>query len=195
MQFLAPSFLDYAVNGRNLVRNGNRDPNAAPHGAYRCAGEDRWCVIAVSTDPEWKIFCHVIEKPALAEDQRFATLSVRKQNEDELDRLVEEWTIRHSPEDVMRQLQQAGVAAGIVETAEDMQHDPQLKHRNHFLIFDHPVIGLHAVDAIPFRLSKAPAKQYFPDPCLGEYNAHVCMEILGMSDEEFLSLLQAGAFG
>ena len=95
----------------------------------------------------------------------------------------------------MRQLQQAGVAAGIVETAEDMHQDPQFKHRNHFLTFDHPVIGPHAVDAVPFRLSKTPARQYLTDPCLGEHNAYVCTELLGMSDEEFASLVQDGIFG
>jgi len=96
---------------------------------------------------------------------------------------------------VMTMLQEAGVAAGVVETSEDMHHDPQFKHRNHFLIFDHPVIGPHAVDALPFRLSRTPARQYLADPCLGEHNAYVCTEVLGMSDEEFVELLQAGVFG
>jgi len=82
-----------------------------------------------------------------------------------------------------------------IETAEDMRHDPQFKHRNHFLTFDHQVIGLHAVDALPFRLSRTPARQYLPDPCLGEHNAYVCTELLGMSDEEFARLAQTGVFG
>jgi len=194
-QFLAPAFLDYAVNGRVITRDGNREPYAAPHNAYPCAGDDRWCVIAVYTDEEWQTFCRIIGQPALTEDPRFATLLRRKENEAELDQLVGEWTSQFPAETVMRQLQQAGVAAGIVETAEDMHHDPQFKHRNHFLTFDHPLIGPHAVDAVPFRLSKTPAQQYLTDPCLGEHNAYVCTELLGMSDEEFVSLVQAGIFG
>lgn len=195
LQFLAPALLDYAVNGRIASRDGNRDPYAAPHGAYRCAGKDRWCVIAVFTNEEWQAFCHAIGQPKLIEDKRFATLKLRKENEDELDRLVEEWTSNLPPEMVMSMLQQAGVAAGVVETAEDMHHDPQFKHRNHFLTFDHPVMGAHPVNALPPKLSKSPAKQYRPVPCLGEHNAYVCTEILGMSDEEFVGLLQAGVFG
>ena len=195
LQFLAPALLNYAVNGRIATRDGNRDPYAAPHGAYRCTGEDRWCVIAVHTDEEWQAFCRVIGQPELIRDKRFATLKQRKENEAELDRVVEEWTSKLPPETVMERLQQAGVAAGIVETAEDMHHDPQFKHRNHFLLFDHPVIGPHPVDTLPLELSKSPARQYLTSPCLGEHNAYVCTEILGMSDEEFTRLFQAGVFG
>ena len=195
MQFLAPALLDYAANGRIVTRDGNRDAYAAPHGAFRCAGKDRWCVIAVYTSEEWQSFCRVIGQPTLIEDERFSTLMSRKENEAELDRLVEEWTTKLPPETVMTKLQQAGVAAGIVETAEDMNHDPQFKHRNHFLTFDHSVIGPHAVDALPLKLSKTPARQYMPDPCLGEHNAHVCTDILGMLDEEFVALMAEGVFG
>jgi len=195
VQFLAPAFLDYVVNGRVTARDGNHDPNAAPHNAYRCAGEDRWCTIAVFNDEEWKSFCKVIGQPMLIEAPMFATLMHRKENEAELDQLVEEWTSKLPAETVMEKLQQAGVAAGIVETAEDMHHDPQLKHRNHFLTFDHPVIGPHPVDALPPKLSKTPARQYMPPPCLGEHNAHVCTDILGMSDEEFVALMAEGVFG
>ena len=56
IQFLAPAFLDYGVNGRQPVRRGNADPAAAPHGVYPCA-EGRWCAIAVCSDEEWRGFC------------------------------------------------------------------------------------------------------------------------------------------
>ena len=195
LHFLAPAFLDYSVNGRVMTRNGNRDPHAAPHGAYRCAGEDRWCVIAVRTDQEWRALCRVAKQSVLAADRRFATLESRKKHEDELDRLVESWTSQLAAEVVVEQLQTVGVPAGIVANAEDMHCDPQFRHRSHFLTFEHPVIGPHDVDALPFRLSSTPAKQYSPEPCLGEHNAHICTDVLGMSDEEFLDLLQSGALG
>jgi len=195
VQFLAPAFLEYAVNGRVAARNGNHDPYAAPHNAYRCVGEDRWCVIAIYTDEEWQSFCGAIGQPRLIKDKKFDTLMHRKENEVELDQLVEKWTSRLSAETVMSRLQQAGVAAGVVETAEDMHHDPQFKYRDHFLTFDHSVMGPHSIDALPFRLLKTPAKKYLPDPCLGEHNTYVCTDILGMSDEEFVRLFQAGVFG
>jgi len=195
LQFLSPFFLDYSLNGQTVTRNGNRDRHFAPHGAYRCRGNDRWCVIAVETDEEWQTFCRLINHPGIGKDTRFTTLADRKTHEDELDKIVEAWTTGLTAEKVMQQLQSAGVAAGIVATAEDMHNDPQLRIRKHFLRFDHPVIGPHDIDALPIRFSKTPAKQYRREPCLGEHNASVCIEVLGIPDEEFIQLLEAGVFG
>src|SRR5687768_6847394 len=47
-------FLEYAYNGREPVAMGNRSLSAAPQGAYRCAGDDRWCVVTVQSDDEWQ---------------------------------------------------------------------------------------------------------------------------------------------
>jgi len=195
LQFLIPPILDYEVNGAIWTRNGNRDPYAAPHGAFRCVGEDRWCVIAVFRDEEWQILCRIMGRAELAHDPRYATLSKRKENEGEVERIVEEWTMNLAAETVMHTLQEAGVAAGLVETAEDMHNDPQLRHRHHFWIFDHPGFGLHTVEAPAFQFSKTPAQQYRRAPCMGEHNEYVCTQILGMSDEEFVEMLVAGAFG
>jgi benzylsuccinate CoA-transferase BbsF subunit len=182
------------VNGTIVNRDGNRDPNAAPHGAFRCAGEDRWCVIAVFTDEEWQILCGVMGKPDLARDSRFATPARRKEAESEVEKIVEEWTKNLPAAQVMNKLQEAGVPAGLVETAEDLHNDPQLKYRHHFWVFDHPVFGSHTGEAPAFHLSRTPSRQYRRAPCMGEHNEYVCTQILGMSDEEFVEMLTGGAF-
>ena len=195
LQFLSPGILNYEINGRIITRDGNRDPQSAPHGAFRCAGDDRWCVIAVFTDNEWRALCQAMGKPNLAHDPKYDNLAKRKECEDELNRIVEEWTNKQSAEIVMTKLQSVGVAAGVVETAEDMHNDPQLKHRNHFWVYDHPIIGPHTVDAPAMQLSKTPAQQYRRAPCMGENNEYVFTQILGMADEEFIEFLSAGALG
>jgi benzylsuccinate CoA-transferase BbsF subunit len=194
VQYLAPALLDYTVNGREGGRIGNRHPYAAPHGTYRCLGDDRWCAIAIFTDDEWEAFGKVIGKPAWTEDPKFATLLARKENEDELDRLVENWTINFSPEEVMNKMQAAGVAAGVVQSGKDLIEDPQLKHRHHFWYLNHPEMGSCAYDGPPFKLSETPAELRMPAPCLGEHTEYVCTQILGMSDEEFIGLLAEGVF-
>ncbi len=194
LQFLITPLLDFEINGKIATRSGNRDPYGAPHGAFHCCGDDRWCVIAVFSDEEWQILCRMIGKPELAYDPRYANLSKRKENEDEVEKIVEEWTINLPAETVMNRLQEVGVAAGVVETAEDMHNDPQLKHRHHFWFFDHPAMGLHTVEAPAFQLSRTPAQQYRRAPCMGEHNEYVCTQILGMSDEEFVKVLAGGAF-
>ncbi len=193
LQFLITPILDCEVNGTVVTRNGNRDPDASPHGAFRCAGDDRWCVIAVFSDEEWQKLCRVMGQPKLALDPRYATGSRRKENEDEVERIVGEWTGNLPAEEVMAILQGAGVPAGLVETAEDLHKDPQLKHRGHFWVFDHPAFGPHTVEAPAFQLSRTPARQYRQAPCMGEHNEYVCTQILGISDEKLVELLAGGA--
>ena len=194
VQHLAPAILDYTVNGREGGRTGNRHPHAAPHGAYRCQGDDRWCTIAVFNDEEWGAFCEVIGEPAWTKQPRFDTLPARKENEDELDRLVENWTTKFTPEEVMHKMQAAGIAAGVVQSGKDLIEDPQLEHRHHFWYLNHPEMGTCAYDGPPFRLSETPAELNMPAPCLGEHTDYVCTQILGMSDEEFIGLLNEGVF-
>ncbi len=164
-----------------------------PSGTYRCLNEERWCAISVFTDEEWYSFCKVIGNPALAGDSRFATLLARKENEEELDGIVGEWTINRKAEEVMTLMQEGGVAAGLLETGEDqLEHDPQTKHRNTFPELDHPTLGKHHAVSSPFIMSKTPA-ELTRAPLLGEHNDYVFKEILGMSDEEIAELVIAGA--
>ncbi|MFC1974120.1 CaiB/BaiF CoA transferase family protein [Chloroflexota bacterium] len=193
VHFLTPELLDYIVNGRVQNRVGNRHPTAAPHGVYPCKGNDRWCTIAVFNNKEWQILCKLMDNPKWAIDPRFASILGRTQNSECLDRLIAEWTIKYPPEKIMATLQDAGVPAGIVETGEDLvNHDPQLKHRQHFVVLDHPEMGPHLAEKPPFSLSKASSGPQRPAPCFGEHTEYVCHEILGMRDEEFTELVAAG---
>ena len=194
LQFLSPLILDYTVNKRVAERQGNLHPYAAPHGAYPCRGDDRWCAIAVFSGQEWEALCGVLGHREWVKDSRFATLLSRKQNENELNRLVSECTINFTAEKLMARLQAAGVSAGVVQNCKDILFDPQLQHRRHFWELEHSEIGKHTYDAPGFRLSKTPCELQMPAPCLGEHNEYVYTQILGLSDEEFVQLLGEGVF-
>jgi benzylsuccinate CoA-transferase BbsF subunit len=191
---MTPAFLDWKANGRLQTRNGNRIPYAAPHGVFPCAGDDRWCAIAVFTDEEWRAFCHVIDDPPWTKEPGFETLDARKENEAILEEYISVWTCKHSAETVMQKMQAAGIAAGVVQTMEDLlEHDPQMKERDFLIPLEHPVIGSHGHPTPPYKLSKTKA-QVKTAPCLGEHSDYICTRILGMSDEEFIELLQDGVF-
>ena len=192
VHFLAPLILDHTANGRLPARIGNREEYAAPHGAYRCKGDDRWCTIAVYRDEEWEAFCRVIGNPPWTKESKFSSLLQRKRNEDELDKLVESWTLEHTSEEVMSLMQQAGVAAGMVAKAEDLHLDPQFQYQGHFKIINHTEIGEIPLDNPPFRFSKTPCEVRMSAPCMGEHNEYICQHILGMSDEEYAELVQSG---
>jgi benzylsuccinate CoA-transferase BbsF subunit len=193
LQYMGPLLQDWVVNNRELKRIGNKSLYAAPHNAYKCEGDDRWCAIAVFTDEEWTSLCRVIGKSALAKDPRFSTLMARKENEEELDRIITEWTSQHTAENVMNRMQKAGVAAGVVETGEDlMENDPQLKARGFFHTLEYPGIGKYRTQVGPhFLLSKYPYKLK-PAPIMGADNGYVFKGLLGMPEDEFDRLVKEG---
>ncbi len=191
LYFVAPPLMDYAANGRIQTRQGNRHPVYAPHNAYPCAGEDRWCAIACTTYDEWQALCRLMGQPSLASDYRFATADVRQQNEEALDAIIGHWTGPQEAFELMHRCQKAGVPAGVVETCEDLFNDLQLTHRNHYVFLDHKEIGIHANDANCFTLSESPPT-YKPAPLLGEHTDWVLREILGLPDAEIEDLRQSG---
>jgi benzylsuccinate CoA-transferase BbsF subunit len=192
LHFMAPLLLDNVTNSRVAGRMGNDYPYAVPHNAYRCSGEDRWCAISVFTDEEWQSLVKVMGDPTWADDTRFATFEARKENEEELDRLIGEWTIEHPAEEVMNMLQRSGVAAGVLETGEGMlERDPQFKHRNTFWELDHPEMGKYFSMGHAFILSKSPC-EVRRGPLLGEHNEYALKELLRMSDEEIADLVTEG---
>jgi benzylsuccinate CoA-transferase BbsF subunit len=184
VQFMAPPIMDYQVNGTVMGRSGNRLPTAAPHGVFRCKGEDRWVAIAVTTDKQWKDFCSVTN-PGLAKQKEFANLQQRKQNEDALEKLVNDWTQLHTPQEVEQILQKANIPANIVAKPSDIYQDPQLEHRRYFTALEHAVMGKPKYDAQGcFILSKTPRELTMASPLVGEHNEYVFKELLKMSDDE-----------
>jgi benzylsuccinate CoA-transferase BbsF subunit len=176
---LGVTYLETSVNGDDPQPKGNHYAVAAPHGCYRCRGEDRWCVISARTDEEWRSLCGIIGKAALASDPRFATLTLRLQNRSALDALVEEWTQDRSAEEVMTRLQSAGVAAGVVQTGADLLKDVQLRQRNYFASFADSLIGPFEIprSGILFRgMDEEPLR--LPNR-LGSDNDQILGELLG----------------
>jgi crotonobetainyl-CoA:carnitine CoA-transferase CaiB-like acyl-CoA transferase len=195
-QFIAPLLLDARVNGHEFVRRGNRDSDAVPHATFQCKGRDKWCAIAVSGDTQWRTFCTVVGHPEWIDDDRFTTLADRKANEDELEHLIESWTIEHTADEVMTLLQGQGISAGAVWNAEEAWTDPQLQHRKAYVPVNHAELGETSAHCISGEhiLSKTPSEVTMAAPCLGEHTEWVCKKILGMPDSTFIELRDANVF-
>jgi len=193
--FNADAVMDYTMNGRVRERMGNRHTSAAPHGCYRCRGEDGWVAVAVASDAAWQRFCRAVGQPPWAEDERFADVPGRYRHQDELDRLVEAWTIQYDHYQVMHILQQADVPAGPVLDAKELVEEPHLNERGIFETVTHPEVGTHPYVGMYARFSKTPGSIRRPAPCLGEHNQFVLGEMLGLSPEEIAELEELGIIG
>ena len=197
---LAPAILDYTANGVVQTRTGNRNPIAAPHGAFRCADDstsegsaDRWIAIACRSDEQWAAICDAFGQPAAADDPRFATHEARKANEDALEELVSAWTSDRRAEDVMADLQARGVPAGVVQNAQDiLDKDPHVRERAYYQYLDHPETGRSAYDGPCARLSATPGVHRAAAPLFGQHTDEVCRHILELSDDEVAALLVEG---
>jgi len=186
--------MEYLANGREPQRLGNRSRSAAPHGCYRCQGEDRWCVIAVFTDAEWENFCGVVGSPEWKTDPRFATLSSRLGHAAELDTLIEHWTASRTDYAVTAALQAAGVAAAVVQNVEDQWlRDRQLAARGFFEEIDHAKKGKAVATGIPLGLTGTPGRTRGAGAALGQDNDYVFGELLGMTAEAIRECVAAGA--
>ncbi len=182
--------MDYANNGRIAERNGNRTAHAAPHGAFRCDGEDRWIAIAVFDDRQWQALVATMDSPDWALEPRFSTFVGRKANEDDLERHIEAWTATREAFALADRLQDAGVPAGVVQTARDvLENDAHLHARGFYRYLDHPEAGRTAYDGTHFRLHDTPGGPDRPAPLLGQHTEYVVKQLLGMSDEEVAELL------
>jgi crotonobetainyl-CoA:carnitine CoA-transferase CaiB-like acyl-CoA transferase len=162
-------------------------------GAYPCRGEERWIAIAVFSDGEWNKLCQAMGKPAWSRKRAFQTFLGRKAREDELGKLIAEWTRNYEDHELMRTLQKAGVRAGVVQDARDIYEDEQIQYRGQLVELEHTEIGKMFFPASAFILSKTPHDMRLPSPCLGEHNEFVYTKLLGLSDEEFVELQSCGA--
>lgn len=197
-----PALLDYQVNGRGPQRRGNRDAWAAPHGVYPCSGEDRYIAIAVSDDEQWASLRKAMGDPPWAAAPEYETRIGRRRNEDALDASITEWTRQQDSLALMERLQSAGVPAGIVSQGRDLHDSEHLQSRSFYqeTRYWEAERGVKATEwtegesvswSIPARMSETPIA-FGKYSNIGEDNAYVFGELLGMPAGEIARLENAG---
>jgi crotonobetainyl-CoA:carnitine CoA-transferase CaiB-like acyl-CoA transferase len=192
LPFLGELFLEYGMTGQEPPRRGNRHRSMAPHGVYRCAGEDSWVTIAVEDDGQFASLSRTIGRPDLAEDERYGDVVSRYHNQDELDPIISEWTALLSHYEAAALLQEAGVPSEPVLTIPELVVDPHLRARNFWEDVTNTESGTWTQETPAWRFSNAPAHVRLPAPVFGEHNAYVFGELLGLSALEIEALERQG---
>ncbi|SVD48872.1 uncharacterized protein METZ01_LOCUS401726, partial [marine metagenome] len=177
--------------------NNYRGPTTAPHNSYRTkgGGYNDWCAIACFSDDEWRRLVGVMGSPKWASSPKFATLSGRLQNQEEMDFGIQEWAQTLEKYELMEICQSSGVPAMPVQSTENrVDHDPQLRHRDLYQELEHPVIGKYKFQNAPFKLSETPATNTKPAPMIGQHNQEIFEGMLGLSHEDFVSGYEDNTF-
>jgi crotonobetainyl-CoA:carnitine CoA-transferase CaiB-like acyl-CoA transferase len=192
MHYIGEHILHAIATGRDPQPNGNHVDWMAPHEAFPAAGEDEWIAIAVTCDADWQALCHVIERPDLADDPRFATVPERLRNQDALAEPIARWTRQRDKHAAAEALQAAGVPAAPVNTAKDCAESTYLASRGWFGELEHAEAGRYRHESLPFRLSLTPGGQHRAAPCFGQDTQTILRDIIGLDEAQIASLEAAG---
>ncbi len=176
---IAPALIAQSANGVASPRLGNRHPTHVPHGCFRCAGDDDWLALAVTSEGAWRALAACIGRNDLAG----LDAAQRRAREDELETIIAAWTRGQTADAAMMLSQAAGIAAGVARRPFDLLHDPHLVARGFWQRAERPFMGAHHQSSAPFREGTEPYPLRRPAPTLGQDNEAILGGRLGLDRE------------
>ncbi|MDR1825284.1 MAG: CoA transferase [Bifidobacteriaceae bacterium] len=189
---LENAFARYFESGQVPPRTGNSYASIAPYDTFQAT--DGHVVVACGNQRLFEVLCQeLIGHPELIADPRFTTIPLRVLNNEALKVYIEEWTGQLTVEQVVEQALGKGVPAAPIYDLGQIVHDPHIAgHRQMFVPVDHPVIGRMTVNGNPIKLEETPPVIEQPAPTLGQHNAAVYGELLGLDATRLEELAAEG---
>ncbi|WP_328354941.1 CoA transferase [Mycobacterium sp. NBC_00419] len=191
--------IEQSANGVDCARSGNRSNSVAPQGIYPTSerdrvglGDCRWIGLSVVDDAGWRAVCGLIDRPRWAE----WTQPERRAHHDEIDTAITAWTSKLTVDAVVEMMTECGVPVGEVVLGHLTPELEQLQHRRFFEQVDHPKTGVNTHAGLPARWSSIPGHvQAGPAPMLGEHDDEVWLNQVGLAEDEYRKLREAGVIG
>ncbi len=179
-----------AQEGRFDKRSGVGLPLGAPATIVPCKDGHVW-MLALERG-QWEGLCKVMGDPEWASLEMFNHMYMRAQNADIMYSFIQEWTAQHTKMEIMEKCQAAGCPISAVFTIAEAAEQPHLKARDYFVDIEHPDLGRIRNLGAPFKLPACPGGPVRPAPRLGQHNAEVYGELLGLGADEMASLRGTG---
>lgn len=194
INFIGTAVARVGETGQDLPQIGNGSVSHAPHGIYRCSGDDEWCAITVTDDRQWAALTDVMGRPGIATSPRFDTAKDRVVLSRELDELVGAWVKTQTASDVVTRLRKAGIAVAAVANSRGLiEEDQQLAERDYWQRVEHPELGNSLYASPPYRVDGERVELSRP-PLLGEHTKEILSGLLGLGDDRIRNLEAAGVF-
>lgn len=186
------SLREYLRRGEPVPRTGNQLGKTVPGTTYRCSPGGPNDYVFIFVQPQmWSAFMRATDMTHLADDPKFSSLEARWHHREEMNALVEAWTLERSKAEVMQVLGDAGVPCGACQTMEELIEDAHLQARDMIIDLNYPPYGNFKTIGCPIKLSDSPAELERP-PMLGEHSEEVLRELCDVSAQELGSLKEAG---
>jgi crotonobetainyl-CoA:carnitine CoA-transferase CaiB-like acyl-CoA transferase len=158
-------------------------------GLFPGLGHEAWVVVDLEDGVDWSALCALLERPDLAA----STADDAARLEPDLRQALADWIAQLTPFTAMHELQRVGLAAGVVQTSEDLWRDPQLRVRD----FVEPVaqadLGVVTYPASVQPWAPTPRRGPHPPARLGEHTAAVLQDWLRLPDADLAELVEQGA--
>jgi formyl-CoA transferase len=177
---------EYDKAGFIRERTGAILPNVAPSNVYKT--NDGLVLIAANQDTVFGRLAEAMGQPGLAADPRYATHGARGANQQDLDAMVERWTLSLTTRQVLDLMDEHGVPAGLIYRAPEMLEDPHFKARDAIVTVAHPDFGDLRMQNVAPKLSETPGSVRSPSPELGQHNEEVYLKMLGLAAQRYAEL-------
>lgn len=168
-------------------RTGAILPNVAPSNVYPTR-DGTYILIAANQDTVFRRLAEAMNRPELAEDERYSTHTARGAHQTELDELIAEWTRTVTAAELETLMEEFGIPSGKIYRAPEMLEDAHFRARNAIISTLHPKFGELRMQNVAPKLSRTPGGVRSPAPGLGEHNAEIYGQLLGLSVERVAEL-------
>ena len=188
---LGEFFAANSSNGYEPTINGNKSEHYSPHGAYKTRGEDQWISISITNEESWKTLTEIIDNPILGSED-YRVFENRKKDEKMIDTHISDWFASKDSKEVMFQLQNRGIAAGVVSNNRQLLSDPHLNEREFFADMDEPLFGVKRYDGQSIRGNFTSMSGWKTTEDVGESSKEILMELLGYTSDDCEALEKEG---